>query len=162
MAGGAAGGFVTRAFESMLKECSGKKHPELQKAIQNYIDGTKEVNQVQPSASSETKKAASVAGDESSLEDGAAKSETEESQSQTVPHDAEAIPVAKPVSISATISTVLASAGNTLEGSVAELVLSPLRLAFETKNLKILESALDCLHVCICHVFYFHALNFIG
>lgn len=37
MAGGAAGGFVTRAFESMLKECSGKKHPELQKAIQNYI-----------------------------------------------------------------------------------------------------------------------------
>ncbi|XP_062106327.1 brefeldin A-inhibited guanine nucleotide-exchange protein 5-like [Humulus lupulus] len=64
MAGGAAGGFVTRAFESMLKECSGKKHPELQKAIQNYIDGTKEVNQVQPSASSETKKAASVAGDE--------------------------------------------------------------------------------------------------
>ncbi|KAF4382922.1 hypothetical protein G4B88_010093 [Cannabis sativa] len=147
MSGGAAGGFVTRAFESMLKECSGKKHPELQKAIQNYIDGTKEVNQVQPPASSETNQAASVAGDESSLEDGASKTEKEQSQSQTVPHDAQAIPVAKPVSISATISTVLASAGNTLEGSVAELVLSPLRLAFETKNLKILESALDCLHI---------------
>lgn len=37
MAGGAAGGFITRALESMLKECSGKKYPDLQKAIQNYI-----------------------------------------------------------------------------------------------------------------------------
>lgn len=37
MAGGAAGGFVTRAFESMLKECSPKKHADLQKAIQAYI-----------------------------------------------------------------------------------------------------------------------------
>ena len=44
----------------------------------------------------------------------------------------------------------LASAGNTLEGADAELVLNPLRLAFETKNLKILESALDCLHVRAC------------
>ncbi|KEH21304.1 hypothetical protein MTR_8g100125 [Medicago truncatula] len=26
MVGGAAGGFVTRAFDSMLKECSGKKN----------------------------------------------------------------------------------------------------------------------------------------
>lgn len=34
---GAAGGFVTRAFESMLKECSGKKYPDLQKAIQAYL-----------------------------------------------------------------------------------------------------------------------------
>jgi len=45
------------------------------------------------------------------------------------------------------INAVLASAGNTLEGAEAEIVLNPLRLAFETKNLKILESALDCLHV---------------
>lgn len=38
MAGGAAGGFVIRAFESMLKECSSaKKYPDLQKAIQSYI-----------------------------------------------------------------------------------------------------------------------------
>lgn len=36
--GGAAGGFVTRAFESMLKECaSSKRHPDLQGAIQSYI-----------------------------------------------------------------------------------------------------------------------------
>lgn len=45
------------------------------------------------------------------------------------------------------ITATLANAGNTLEGAQAELVLNPLRLAFETKNLKILEPALDCLHV---------------
>lgn len=33
----AAAGFVSRAFESMLKECSGKKFPDLQKAIQSYL-----------------------------------------------------------------------------------------------------------------------------
>ncbi|PWA56882.1 HOPM interactor 7 [Artemisia annua] len=39
MAGGAAGGFVTRAFESMLKESSGnKKYTSLQSAIQSYLD----------------------------------------------------------------------------------------------------------------------------
>lgn len=37
MAGGAAGGFVTRAFESMLKESSGKKYTSLQTAIQSYL-----------------------------------------------------------------------------------------------------------------------------
>lgn len=45
------------------------------------------------------------------------------------------------------IATALASAGHTLEGPQVELVLNPLRLAFETKNLKLLEPALDCLHV---------------
>ena len=35
----AAGGFVTRALDSMLKECSGKNYPELQKAIQTYTGG---------------------------------------------------------------------------------------------------------------------------
>lgn len=37
----AAGGFVSRAFESMLKECGGKKHPDLQKAIQSYFGSYK-------------------------------------------------------------------------------------------------------------------------
>lgn len=45
------------------------------------------------------------------------------------------------------ITTVLASAGHALEGVQAELVFHPLRLAFETKNIKLVESALDCLHV---------------
>lgn len=42
---------------------------------------------------------------------------------------------------------VLANAGYTLSGAEAELVLNPLRLAFETKNIKVVELALDCLHV---------------
>lgn len=51
------------------------------------------------------------------------------------------------------VTTALASAGNTLEGSQSELLLQPLRLAFDTKNAKLLESALDCLHVrCLWYV----------
>ncbi|KVI00545.1 hypothetical protein Ccrd_021203 [Cynara cardunculus var. scolymus] len=44
MAGGAAGGFVTRAFESMLKECSGKKHNSIQTAIRAYLGGEADVS----------------------------------------------------------------------------------------------------------------------
>ncbi|EYU39506.1 hypothetical protein MIMGU_mgv1a000192mg [Erythranthe guttata] len=68
MVGGAAGGFVVRAFESMLKECGNRKYSALQSAIQTYL------------------------------------------------------------------------------GAEGELVLNPLRLAFETKNIKVVELALDCLH----------------
>nr|KYP57779.1 Brefeldin A-inhibited guanine nucleotide-exchange protein 2 [Cajanus cajan] len=52
---------------------------------------------------------------------------------------------------SGNINAVLGSAGSTLEGADAVFVLNPLRLAFETKNLKILESALDCLHKLIAY-----------
>lgn len=45
------------------------------------------------------------------------------------------------------VTEALASAGRVLEGSQAELVLQPLRLAFETKHVKLVEPALDCLHV---------------
>lgn len=55
--------------------------------------------------------------------------------------------VSRPASESGTIVTALAQAGNTLSEAQAELVLNPLRLAFETKNGKIMELALDCLHV---------------
>lgn len=55
--------------------------------------------------------------------------------------------VSRSASESGTIVTALAQAGNTLSEAQAELVLNPLRLAFETKNGKIMELALDCLHV---------------
>jgi hypothetical protein len=45
------------------------------------------------------------------------------------------------------ITEALASAGRVLEGPQAELVMQPLRLAFETKHVKLVEPALDCLHV---------------
>ncbi|XP_059461146.1 brefeldin A-inhibited guanine nucleotide-exchange protein 5 [Corylus avellana] len=154
MAGGAAGGFVSRAFDSMLKECSGKKYPDLQKAIQSYLDNTKGVDQTQHSGSTETNQAAYLPGDGSSLETdgGAARTAAEPANSHSVQRSTEeADHVGRPVGRSGTITTVLSSAGHTLEGAQAELVLNPLRLAFETKNLKTIEPALDCLHKLIAY-----------
>ena len=45
------------------------------------------------------------------------------------------------------ITKTLANAGHSLEGAELELVLNPLRLAFESKNPKVIELALDCIHV---------------
>ncbi|KAJ7955363.1 Brefeldin A-inhibited guanine nucleotide-exchange protein like [Quillaja saponaria] len=151
MAGGAAGGFVTRAFDSMLKECSGKKCPDLQKAIQTYIDDAKGVKQSQQAVSGEASETAPPAPvDSTPQNEGEAATSTEAEDSHTVEHTSEkAEHDGRPTSES--ISIVLANAGNTLEGSNAELVLNPLRLAFETKNLKILEPALDCLHKLISY-----------
>ena len=79
-------------------------------------------------------------------ENGAATS-SETDQSQTAEQVSSAADNgSKPYS--GNIIELLAKAGNTLEGTDAELVLNPLRLAVETKNLKILEPALDCIHVC--------------
>ncbi|XP_071688034.1 brefeldin A-inhibited guanine nucleotide-exchange protein 5-like [Rutidosis leptorrhynchoides] len=52
---------------------------------------------------------------------------------------------------SESITKTLASAGQTLEGVELELVLNPLRLAFETKNPKFIELALDCIHKLIAY-----------
>ncbi|XWS26510.1 hypothetical protein CRYUN_Cryun26dG0038000 [Craigia yunnanensis] len=148
----AAGGFVSRAFESMLKECAGKKHPDLQKAIQTYLDSPKKTNRI--SSSSEPNQAAPSAGDGSSLETetGAEKTGIEPDGSSTVSQSAgDTEHVSKPTGVSGTITTAFANAGYTLEGAEVELVLNPLRLAFETKNLKILEPALDCLHKLIAY-----------
>lgn len=80
---------------------------------------------------------------------GNAKNETEAYHSQA--HTSEGVEkVARPVGTS--ITAALAHAGCTLEGADVELVLNPLQLAMETKNLKVLEPALDCLHVCTCLV----------
>lgn len=57
------------------------------------------------------------------------------------------------------ITEVLASAGHALEGTQAELVLQPLRLAFESKNLKLVEPALDCLHVGFSFSFFVSFVN---
>ncbi|KAI4344676.1 hypothetical protein L6164_011875 [Bauhinia variegata] len=144
MSGGAAAGFLTRAFESMLKECSGKKYPELQKAIQTYTDITKEANRRQRATPGEANKAAPSAEAGSKVEtEVRVAARTEEDQSQKV--EAEGRP------IDGNITTVLENVGQTLEGADAQLVLNPLRLAFETKNLKILEPALDCLHKLIAY-----------
>ncbi|XP_068664277.1 brefeldin A-inhibited guanine nucleotide-exchange protein 5-like isoform X2 [Aristolochia californica] len=144
---GAAGGFVTRSFEFMLKECSGKKYVELNKAIQAYFDSTKEIsqqpNEVAPSSEDDSISTGGgeAPNDKSNLDGPGSMSDTvvgaEHSQ--------------KSVQLSPNINALLSSAGNTLEGADAELVLQPLRLAFETKNVKLVESALDCLHKLIAY-----------
>ncbi|KAK4784611.1 hypothetical protein SAY86_018979 [Trapa natans] len=150
MAGGAAGGFVNRAFESMLKECSSaKKYPDLQKAIRSYIDN-KDVNL--QSVHSETNQATSMAGDGSTMEHKGVSVEegTELDKSNAESHTAKAKHT-DTLADRRDIATALSSAGHTLEGPQVELVLNPLRLAFETKHLKILEPALDCLHKLIAY-----------
>ncbi|MED6176821.1 Brefeldin A-inhibited guanine nucleotide-exchange protein 5, variant 2 [Stylosanthes scabra] len=134
----AAGGFVTRAFDSMLKECSGKKYQDLQKAIKNYTEIAKEASQKKQEAPSEVNQVAPSAEPASTneIEDGTA-TRTDADQSQKAK--------------SGNITVVLANAGQTLDGADAELVLNPLRLAFETKNLKIIDPALDCLHKLIAY-----------
>ncbi|XP_062187526.1 brefeldin A-inhibited guanine nucleotide-exchange protein 5-like isoform X2 [Phragmites australis] len=103
---GAAGGFVTRALEAMLKECAANrgKFAALQQSIQSCLESIK-------GAQKEEDGAAAAAG----------------------------------------ITEALASAGHVLEGPQAELVLQPLRLAFETKHIKLVEPALDCLHKFIAY-----------
>ncbi|RAL42676.1 hypothetical protein DM860_009183 [Cuscuta australis] len=132
MAGGAAGGFVTRAFESMLKECANKKYSSLQTAIQTYLDGAKvSSEQSSPVESNEAASTDSQSSPEMDARIGEA-------------HSSAASP-------SGNIITALAKAGHTLTRADAELVLSPLKHAFETKNIKIMELALDCLHKLIAY-----------
>lgn len=145
---GAAGGFVTRSFESMLKECSGKKFPALQKSIQACLDDMRN----QETASGKKNQAVTSSMDER-IDGNEAANEGESSgdlQSASVAGE-EADTSMKPKENIRSITEVLASAGRTLEGSQAEVVLQPLRLAFETKNIKLVESALDCLHKLIAY-----------
>ncbi|KAK1287459.1 Brefeldin A-inhibited guanine nucleotide-exchange protein 5 [Acorus calamus] len=140
---GAAGGFVMRSFELMLKEPSIKKHPELQKAIQEYLDNANKIIH-QPVSNQPT----DLDGDESITTD-----RTEGVEEGSIPGNQQSAPSSENEANSSTesIASLLASAGRTLEGTQAELVLQPLRLAFETKNLKLVEPALDCLHKLIAY-----------
>lgn len=70
----------------------------------------------------------------SKSESGSGKVETQSDSSRRTPSTVEEIdPASRPTSSSG--------------GADGELVLNPLRLAFETKNIKVVELALDCLHV---------------
>ncbi|XP_042038704.1 brefeldin A-inhibited guanine nucleotide-exchange protein 5-like isoform X1 [Salvia splendens] len=127
MSGGAPGDLVARAFESMLKECSNKKYNALQSSIQTYLDGGKDSNQ--QSNIGETKQDSTAAPKQSGSfepDSGGEKNEGAESAAKDF----------EPTS----------SSGSTTAVSDADLVLEPLKLAFETKNTKLVELALDCFH----------------
>ncbi|KAL0382599.1 UNVERIFIED_CONTAM: Brefeldin A-inhibited guanine nucleotide-exchange protein 5 [Sesamum calycinum] len=156
MAGGAAGGFVTRAFESMLKECAIRKYTALQSAIQAYFDSGKDSNQQldigevkEASLQLQMKVTININMENTSSEPdvGAERTEIGADSSVSASSAAEDVEsMGRPTSSSDSIMMVLANAGHTLGGAEAELVLNPLRLAFGTKNVKVVELALDCLH----------------
>ncbi|KAL6501089.1 Brefeldin A-inhibited guanine nucleotide-exchange protein 5 [Orobanche hederae] len=144
MAGGAAGGFVTRAFQSMLKECAIRKYNALQSAIQACLEHGKDHNE--QSNIGQTKEALSEVSNQSSSKSDARAEEIEEGSDPSIRTPTAAEEVERPTSSTESISVVLEKAGYTLGGAEAELILNPLRLAFETKNIKVVELALDCLH----------------
>lgn len=87
-------------------------------------------------------------GSSSEPDGGAEEAEMGNDNSNGTPSSVEEIePVGRTTSNIVSIRMVLSNAGHTLSGAEAELVLNPLRLAFETKNTKVVELALDCLHV---------------
>ncbi|THU45163.1 hypothetical protein C4D60_Mb02t14980 [Musa balbisiana] len=141
MAGAAAAGFIIRSLEAMLKECAGKKYPALQSSVQTCLDNMKETKQ--ELTSDEHNNAATLAGNERSDGDLSAK----EGEAPASDAEKDVVTVRKSQETSEPIIAALANAGHTLDAAQAELVLKPLRLAFETKNIKLLEPALDCLHL---------------
>ncbi|KAH9613534.1 hypothetical protein KSS87_009649, partial [Heliosperma pusillum] len=137
---GAAGGFVTRAFESMLKESSAKKFTTLHSAIQSYLDGIKEEKKKQPVAEA------------TKSEPGSGEAVDQLKVDHEISHaSVETKHAGKTVQANVSITVALSNAGHTLEEAEAELVLSPLQIAFETKNMKIVELALDCFHKLIAY-----------
>ncbi|KAI5080659.1 hypothetical protein GOP47_0003842 [Adiantum capillus-veneris] len=131
----AAGSFVTRSFERLLKDSSGKKNANLQKALKAYLERSKNLEQPSSPVSSVENKEKTESTPASPTSSATATETDSVSVSST--------------SLSA--ATTLATAGHTLESSEAELVLLPLRIAFETKQPKLVESALDCLHKLISY-----------
>ncbi|KAG6547191.1 hypothetical protein Mapa_011443 [Marchantia paleacea] len=155
----AGGGFVTRSFERMLKDAPGKKYQNLQQALKAYLDREK-VGAIQPAQPAQT--LAPVLEDQTGTaaapdvesppkENGgdsavSAPSGAESDAPETKPSQAQRRP-----STGEGAAATMAEAGHSLEGSEADLVLLPLRLAFETKQPKLVESALDCLHKLISY-----------
>ncbi|XP_024526680.1 brefeldin A-inhibited guanine nucleotide-exchange protein 5 isoform X3 [Selaginella moellendorffii] len=128
----AAGAFVTRAFERLAKESQGKKYTALQNALKEYLD------RGQSSGSTDGPKAPPPQQD--------AESEPGTPKSTESPTAASSVTSPKRRTSSQVAAATMAEAGGTLEVSEADLILLPLRLAIETKQPKLVETALDCLH----------------
>uniref|UniRef100_A0A7I4C777 SEC7 domain-containing protein n=1 Tax=Physcomitrium patens TaxID=3218 RepID=A0A7I4C777_PHYPA len=144
----AGGAFVTRAFERMLKDSAGRKFGSLQTALKAYLEGKPVSPPHEPPEEPEPvfRDEISVVQDNLSEGDPSSPKEADEKFEDTSP----AISPAKP-STGQAAAAALAEAGHILEGSEADLVILPLRLAFETKQSKLVEPALDCLHKLISY-----------
>ncbi|KAL2613840.1 hypothetical protein R1flu_025532 [Riccia fluitans] len=152
----AGGGFVTRSFERMLKDAPGKKYINLQQALKAYLEREKveavEHTPAVPRVPEEQTGSTVTTDDTAPAQENGAEnvvstpSPGEGDDSETKP----ALSHRRPSTGEGAAAT-MAEAGHSLQGSEADLVLLPLRLAFETKQPKLVESALDCLHKLISY-----------
>lgn len=151
----ASGSFVTRSFERMLKDSTGKKYSNLHKALKAYLERSKSVERPSsPSSNAHIEKPDEFSVTDSSLSEVEQSSiESKEISSTPTSPTSSKSPsdAASNLNIGASAAATMSMAGHTLEQSEAELVLLPLRLAFETKQPKLVESALDCLHKLISY-----------
>jgi guanine nucleotide-exchange factor len=153
----AGGAFVTRSFKRMLNDAPGRKYSALQTALKAYLERKPELPP--PPAAVHHEEAAAVA-DEIHVAATTAQETSSDGEPSTPKEEAEIksmdniiiSPVLSPgkPSTGQAAAATLAEAGHTLEGSEADLVILPLLLAFETKQSKLIETALDCLHVSCC------------
>ncbi|CAM6125431.1 unnamed protein product [Calypogeia fissa] len=143
----AGGGFVTRSFERMLKDAPGKKYTNLQQALKAYLDRSKvqaEQPVQPPVAEVEPESHATTDSTEPPQENGADAVENDGLAKQPI-HPA------RRQSTGEGAAATMAEAGHSLQGSESDLVLLPLKLAFDTRQPKLVEPALDCLHKLISY-----------
>ncbi|CAI5460230.1 unnamed protein product [Closterium sp. Yama58-4] len=155
----AQGAFVTRAFEKLLRESTGRKFQKLHQALKAYLDRPKGEHLVLVTSASRVDPRYGLPQTD---EPGAAEIVP---QPQQPPQLAGTIPLepagsgegsgrARPNTANAanvTAAAAMAEAGHSLEGVEAELILCPLRLAIESKQSRLMETALDCLHKLISY-----------
>ncbi|GJP64511.1 hypothetical protein CLOP_g21489 [Closterium sp. NIES-67] len=152
----AQGAFVTRAFEKLLRESTGRKFQKLHQALKAYLDRPKGEHLVLVTAASRVDPRYGLPQTD---EPGAAEIvEQQQPQPGTVPLEpvgsGEGSGRAHPNTANAanvTAAAAMAEAGHSLEGVEAELILCPLRLAIESKQSRLMETALDCLHKLISY-----------
>ncbi|CAI7816300.1 unnamed protein product [Closterium sp. NIES-54] len=152
----AQGAFVTRAFEKLLRESTGRKFQKLHQALKAYIDRPKGEHLVLVTSASRVDPRYGLPQTD---EPGAAEIVPQPQQpAGTIPLEpagsGEGSGRAHPNTANAanvTAAAAMAEAGHSLEGVEAELILCPLRLAIESKQSRLMETALDCLHKLISY-----------
>ncbi|KAL3679071.1 hypothetical protein R1sor_022027 [Riccia sorocarpa] len=152
----AGGGFVTRSFERMLKDAPGKKYTNLQQALKAYlerekVEATQQTQAVPPVPEEQAASTGTPDDTPPPQENGAEDVASTPSPGEVDVPEAKPAPAHRRPSTGEGAAATMAEAGHSLQGSEAELVLLPLRLAFETKQPKLVESALDCLHKLISY-----------
>ncbi|CAI5472045.1 unnamed protein product, partial [Closterium sp. Yama58-4] len=154
----AQGAFVTRAFEKLLRESTGRKFQKLHQALKAYLDRPKGEHLVLVTSASRVDPRYGLPQTDEPGAEIVPQPNTGEQLAGTIPLEpagsGEGSGRAHPNTANAanvTAAAAMAEAGHSLEGVEAELILCPLRLAIESKQSRLMETALDCLHKLISY-----------